>query len=99
MSRFARELLIMRHAKVAELLGVLADCPSKARRVLMVGHNPGLEELVCYLARATDLPEPGYGFFKTAALARLRLPGGWGELQLGSLELLHLATPKTLPPG
>ena len=28
-----------------ELLRVLADCPGTARRVMLVGHNPGLEDL------------------------------------------------------
>ena len=35
---------------VEEHLAVLADCPTTARLVMLVGHNPGLEELVEYLA-------------------------------------------------
>jgi phosphohistidine phosphatase len=46
---------------------VLRGVPDKYRRVMVVGHNPGLEELVEHLAgTATILP--------TAALAQVLLP-------------------------
>lgn len=82
-------------AGVRELLDVLADCPGSARRVLLVGHNPGLEELVVYLADRDSLTlEPG--FMKTATLARLSLPKDWRGLKSGSGHLLEWATPKSI---
>ncbi|MDQ3773928.1 MAG: histidine phosphatase family protein [Pseudomonadota bacterium] len=36
----------------ADLIEVLADCPADRRLVLLVGHNPGLEELLEYLSGA-----------------------------------------------
>jgi phosphohistidine phosphatase len=48
-------------------LKVLRGVPDKYRRVMVVGHNPGLEQLVAQLTgKGTTLP--------TAALARLSLP-------------------------
>ena len=83
-------------ATVATLLAVLAECPGHANRVLLVGHNPGLEGLVRHLARAHDhAPEAG-AFFPTAALAHLRLPRDWSDLQPGVGGLDAIYRPKHL---
>ena len=47
---------------VDALLGVLRACEDEAETVLLVGHNPGLEELICLLTGGED------------AEAMLRLP-------------------------
>ena len=49
-------------AGIDELLEVLGDCPDSAGRVMLVGHNPGLEELLVWLAsEAVPVPEDGKG--------------------------------------
>ena len=38
-----------------ELLDALATCPSDAHRVMLVGHNPGVEDLLEYLSSTPGL--------------------------------------------
>jgi phosphohistidine phosphatase len=80
-----------------ELLAVLADCPKKPRRTLMVGHNPGLEELLLYLAGSSNnLPADGK-LLPTATLARLAMPGKWKRLPSNCARLESITRPDTLP--
>ena len=80
-----------------ELLKVLAACPSDARRVMLVGHNPGMEDLFDYLA-SKRVPTPSDGkLLPTATLARLAMPDAWQNLVAGCAELQDLVRPATLP--
>ena len=80
-----------------QLLRGLARIPSSARQVLLVGHNPGLEELLEYLSsRAVPATKDGKRF-PTAALARLEMPDDWRRLPRGCAELKDLVRPTTLP--
>jgi len=83
-------------ATVSELLAVLARCPAQARLVLLVGHNPGLEELARYLV-GDDLDEPDNGkVLPTAAVARIEMPEDWGQLEPGCGQLIGITRPKAL---
>ena len=73
---------------------VLADCPTTFNRVLLVGHNPELEELLAYLVKPTQLPEVEK-LLPTAALAHLALPDDWTHLEKGCGELLSIISPKS----
>ncbi|MGB5640533.1 MAG: histidine phosphatase family protein [Sedimenticolaceae bacterium] len=78
------------------LLQVLADCPAEAQRVMLVGHNPGLELLLIYLAdQALEIPAKG-SLMPTAALARLAMPDDWSALQEAEAKLLQLIRPSSL---
>lgn len=83
-------------APVEALLAALAECPKSARRVMVVGHNPGLEELVEYLAGGFDVPEDGK-VLPTSALARLELVEDWRKLAPGCAKLVSLTRPGELP--
>jgi len=73
-----------------DLLGALADVPAKTKRVLLVGHNPGLEALVSHLGgKKTSL--------KTAALARIEVPKTWKNLATSACRIVSVTDPKTLP--
>jgi phosphohistidine phosphatase len=80
-------------AHTAELLEVLAACPDDAQRVLLVGHNPGLKQLLEHLAdadqRLASLP--------TASLVRLRLADDWSRLFAGQGELVDRVNSSELP--
>jgi phosphohistidine phosphatase len=80
-----------------QVLTVLANAPRKAKRVLLVGHNPGLEELIHLLAG--DPPEiPADGkLLPTAALARLEIAGEWSDLRPGCGHLLSVTRPGEIP--
>jgi len=81
-------------ATTEELLYVLEDCPEQARCVMLVGHNPGLEELLYYLVNGTlTIPEDGK-IMPTAALAILEMPDSWIQLQSGSARLEFLIRPR-----
>lgn len=80
-----------------DLLAVLADCPAEAARVMLVGHNPGLEDLLAWLAGdAVAVPEDGK-LLPTATLARLRMPADWHQLSRGCAVLESITRPNTLP--
>lgn len=86
-------------AGLDDLLAVLADCPHKAGRVLLVGHNPGLEYLVAYLwGDETEVPEDGK-LMPTAALAHLKLPDDWQGLESGSGRMVSITRPAALAEG
>jgi len=82
-------------ASVGELIKVLEDCPSGAKRALLVGHNPGLEGLVRFFCPGVSTPGDGK-LMPTAAVAHLEMPDDWGALQPGSANLVDITRPKTL---
>jgi len=83
-------------ASLGELITLLGERPGDFRRVLLLGHNPGLAMLVDYLAR-NGLPEaPGGTEFPTAALAHLDMPDDWSDLQRGDAELMEMLRPREL---
>jgi phosphohistidine phosphatase len=83
-------------ADVPALLGVLARVPSADATVMLIGHNPGLEELIRYLA-GDDVAEPEDGkLLPTAAFARLEMPDDWTRLEPGCASLLRIVRPRQL---
>jgi len=84
-------------ATTGELLQVLAACPESAQRVMLVGHNPGLEELLMYLADEPISDPPDGKLLPTATLARLAMPDDWQGLHAGSAQLLSITRPGELP--
>lgn len=83
-------------ADLADLLAVLAACPTDSRRVLLVGHNPGLEDLLLFLVPETALPADD-NLLPTATLARLDMPADWRRLRAGCARLENLIKPRRLP--
>jgi phosphohistidine phosphatase len=76
-ARCAGEILLDQRlymANPADILSLLRTVPGEAETVMIVGHNPGLEELVAQLTgERQDLP--------TAALAQIVLPiDQWRDL-------------------
>ena len=79
------------------LIEVLADCPQDAGRVMLVGHNPGLEELLEWLAiDRVPLAKDGK-LLPTATLARLQMPSDWRTLIAGCAKLDSITRPGALP--
>ena len=83
-ARYTSEILLDPHLYLASPAGILAVLrtvrETKAGTVMIVGHNPGLEELVEQLTgEQHDLP--------TAALARIVLPiDRWRDLRSKSVD-------------
>lgn len=84
----------------AGLLDLIRATANDPTSVLMVGHNPGLEELAWRLAgRGPDeLRDRLRRKYPTAALAVLDLPVvSWRELAWGAATLMRFVRPKDLP--
>lgn len=84
-------------ATAGQLLEVLARAPAAARRVLLVGHNPGLEDLLVWLGGDSVKMPPDRKLLTTAAAALLEMPEDWSGLAPGAGRLVELMRPKLLP--
>lgn len=83
-------------ASAATLLVLLRELPSAVRVAMLVGHNPGLENLLtALLERGVPHPEDGK-LMPTAALARLELEGDWHTLGPGTVRLVALQRARDL---
>jgi phosphohistidine phosphatase len=86
-------------AAARDLLDVLQRVPDEVKSVMLIGHNPGIQDLAMSLASAgSEIPRLR-SKFPTAALATLELNGTWRELVPGSAELVSFVTPKQLSRG
>jgi len=86
-------------ADAPDILKRLQDLPDSARCVLVIGHNPGMEDLALSLAGPDSEPKPLKQMgrkFPTAALARFTFEGTWPDLQPGSARLTHFLKVKSL---
>ena len=88
-------------ATAATLLDLVHDLPASAARVLLVGHNPGLEDLVLLLTTAEGAPrgmvEEKY---PTAALAELSSGSAtWSEIAERGATLERFTRPRDLDPA
>jgi phosphohistidine phosphatase len=84
-------------AHSSTLLEILSATPKDIRRLLLIGHNPGLEDLLSKLIQhSIPLSESGKGL-TTAALAQLTFEGGWTALTEGIAELTTLFRPDSVP--
>jgi len=86
-------------AATGTLLDVVRQAGDSALALLLVGHNPGLQELLLDLA---DRDERGLrdrlrAEYPTAALAVVELPArSWSELRPGGGEIVELIVPRDL---
>ncbi len=78
-------------ASLKDLKQVISDLPGDEHIAILIGHNPGFEELLAFLTgEARSMP--------TCALAKIKLEvGNWGDLRTGETDLEWLITPKELP--
>ncbi|MHB9863238.1 SixA phosphatase family protein [Streptomyces sp. YIM S03343] len=84
-------------AGVQELLAVVRETPPEVETLLLVGHNPGLEELILELAGdgLDDALDQVHTKFPTSAIAVLAWHGtGWRALAPGTALLTDVAVPR-----
>jgi phosphohistidine phosphatase len=86
-------------ASAPVLLEVLHEVPDEVESVMLIGHNPGIQDLALSLARAGSKSARVRSKFPTAALATLEHNGSWRELAPGSAELVSFVKPKELSHG
>jgi phosphohistidine phosphatase len=80
-------------AELGTLRKVLAEAPS-AERVMIIGHNPGLELLYRFLHNKPE--EDCIHLFPTSSLAHFILPQDWHNLEQGDGKLTQFVRPKEI---
>jgi phosphohistidine phosphatase len=83
------------------LLDVVRGTPAEVERLLLVGHNPGLERLALALTRpgAGDLRQEIEIKYPTATLAEIAVPAeSWRDVKEGTGEIRRLIRPRDLDP-
>lgn len=79
------------------LLGRLREVRERTASVMLVGHNPGMEDLARRLAGGDGVELDRLGAkFPTGALVVLELHGRWRELTEGQCRLVAFVTPGDL---
>lgn len=92
--QFSRALYLADPRKLLEALHEVAE---SYRSLVLVGHNPGLEELAAMLAGPGSNTAALAGIkekFPTGSLARFNVEGSWPELRIATLT--HFLRPKEL---
>jgi len=84
-------------ASAQTLLERARALPDEVEEAMLVGHNPGLGELVLLLARPGRLRERAGEKVPTGALATLEADiEQWAELEVGSARLAAFVVPREL---
>jgi phosphohistidine phosphatase len=84
------------------MLQLLRDVGDRVRSILLIGHNPGLQELAVLLIGAHTKTGAGklalnlVKAYPTCALAEFALTGPWSEIGEGSGKLTRFVTPRDL---
>src|ERR1700730_201195 len=76
----------------------LGNLPESAKSVLLIGHNPALQDLALELVHAdlNRLLESAGGKFPTGAMASFRFDGAWKALEPHGAVLASYITPKAI---
>jgi len=79
-------------ASPSTLLALLREIPAEYNSVMLVGHNPGLQELIGIICE-TPLPRSQSGkLLTTACLVQLKMPNDWEKLARQA-ELVRVIRP------
>jgi phosphohistidine phosphatase len=78
-------------ASARELTERLRQVPDEVGSVMLIGHNPGIEDLAAAL-----IGRPVAEKYPTAALATLELSGRWRDAGSGGAELVDFVVPRDL---
>lgn len=86
-------------ASAATLLDLIHAVDDGVERLLVVGHNPGLEQLVLLLAQEGPLRMEAAVKYPTATLAEIAIPvERWSDVKEGAGMLVRFIRPRDLDP-
>ncbi|MBY0302112.1 MULTISPECIES: SixA phosphatase family protein [Sphingomonas] len=88
-------------ASAASLLDVIRECPADIGSLLLVGHNPGLEDLVLMLVpdKRGGLRDSVEEKYPTATLAQMTFAvDDWAAVAPGGATLTHFIRPRDVDP-
>lgn len=84
-------------ASADTLVKVIGELPETRKQILVIGHNPGLEEFLLQLAPAALTYQKDHKLLTTATLAWLELTGNWWDLTRSQATLRHFIRARDLP--
>jgi phosphohistidine phosphatase len=84
-------------ADADQMLERLRRVPDRVGSVMLIAHNPGLQDLAIDLASSGQDLERLREKFPTGALATIRLTGSWRDLVPGTGTIESLVVPRDLP--
>lgn len=86
-------------ASPAALLDVIHEVEDETERLLIVGHNPGLEQLALLLSDGGELRDEIAVKYPTATVAEISLPvQHWREVRKGMGSIVRFIRPRDLDP-
>lgn len=86
-------------ASTETLLDIVHEASDSAARLMLVGHNPGLERLTLLLTRGGALRSQVELKYPTGTLAEIALPAEhWRDVSAGGGELARFIRPRDLDP-
>jgi phosphohistidine phosphatase len=91
--KIVRELYAASEQRLLERLRVVED---GVESLMLIGHNPALEQLALSLAGSGQKLAGLRRKHPTGALATLEFSGQWSELRSGRAELADFVTPNQL---
>jgi phosphohistidine phosphatase len=80
-----------------QLLARLRSLPDDVSSVLLIGHNPGIQDLAVLLVGGGADRDQLRAKFPTAALATIGVARGWAELGPGKAKLVAFRVPRGRP--
>jgi phosphohistidine phosphatase len=83
-------------AEAEDMLARIREIPGGITSVMLIGHNPGMQDLALELASEGEDLERLRRKFPTAALATLEFEAEWNNLRPGGARLIDLVVPKEL---
>jgi phosphohistidine phosphatase len=90
-------------ASVSDLLELARDAPPSAHTMLVVGHDPAIQELALTLAgaqaAADGLLDRMASKFPTSSIAVLEVTGSWPELMADNARLTRFVVPREFTAG
>lgn len=87
-------------APVSRLLDVVKAIPDEAGTTLMIGHNPGFQDLARLLGKPGEARRALTKKYPTAAIAVIDLPvESWARVEAGEGTVERFVTPKSLGHG
>ena len=78
------------------LLAILREVTPATSRLMLVGHNPGLEDLLQFLLEKPIAPPADGKLLPTATLAHLDILPDWNDLDKKTARLRSITRPKAM---
>ena len=81
------------------LLQILINLNESTKSVMLIGHNPAMEDLLlqlCGKAKVSECQQKDGKILTTANVAKLSFDGVWKDITMASISLDELIRPKTI---